>query len=179
MQIVGLKGDRVRLVPPERERHFDNALAWMNNPEITARLAHNLGVSRLQEEEFFDRIERSRDPEMNWAIHAEDDRHIGFIGLHFINWKDRSTIGGLVIGDRSAWGRGYATDAVRTRSRFVFEQLGLHRLEGHTFNPAMRRVYEKCGYQHEGTARQKVWRDGRWHDVDYYALLAADHFGQP
>ena len=35
-------------------------------------------------------------------------------------------------------------------------------------NPAMKRVYEKAGYQHEGTARQVYWRDGAWHDVELY-----------
>ena len=68
-----------------------------------------------------------------------------------------------MIGERSAWGKGYATDAVRVRTRFAFGELGLHRIEGHTMNPAMKRVYEKCGYQHEGVARRKFWRDGRWH----------------
>ena len=41
-------------------------------------------------------------------------------------------------------------------------------------NPAMKRVYEKCGYCHEGLARRKFWRDGRWHDADLFAILGAD-----
>ena len=60
------------------------------------------------------------------------------------------------------------------RTRFAFEQLGLHRVEGHTFNPAMRRVYEKCGYTFEGVQRSKFWRDGRWHDVALYAILEGE-----
>lgn len=63
---------------------------------------------------------------------------------------------------------------IRTRLRFAFDQLNLHRVEGHTVNPAMRRVYEKCGYRHEGTWRQKLWRDGRWHDADFFAALQGD-----
>ncbi|HEV3167932.1 MAG TPA: GNAT family protein [Isosphaeraceae bacterium] len=176
MDVIGLKGERVRLVPPDRERHLENGLRWMNDPEVTGTIELNFGITRRQEEKFFEHIELDRETQMHWAIVTEDDRHIGFIGLHLINWRHRSTSGGLLIGERADWGRGYATDAVRTRTRFVFEQMGLHRLEGHTFNPAMRRVYEKCGYHHEGTARQKMWRDGRWHDVELYAILAADHF---
>ena len=101
-------------------------------------------------------------------------RHIGFIGLHAINWRHRSATGGLVLGERDVWGRGYATDAVRVRTRFAFDRLNLHRIEGHTTNPAMRRVYEKCGYHHEGTLRQKFWRDGQWLDAEFYAILQAD-----
>ncbi len=177
MPIIGLKGERVRLVPPDRTLHLENALNWMNDPEITATLKINFGVTRRQEELFFEKIETQRQNDFTWAILDEAESHIGFIGLHEINWRHRWTIGGLVIGERSAWGRGYSTDAVRVRTRFAFDTLGLHRIEGHTMNPSMKRVYEKCGYHHEGIARRKFWRDGRWHDADLYAILDDDWFG--
>ena len=56
--IIGWKGERVRLVPPDRALHLENALRWMNDPEVTAALKFNLGASRRQEEAFFDRIEK-------------------------------------------------------------------------------------------------------------------------
>ncbi len=176
MDVVGLKGESVRLVPSQASSHLENALRWMNDPEVTARLDLNLGVTRRQEEAYFEHIETRRENDLHWAILAEDGSHIGFIALHQIQWRARSGIGGLVIGERNAWGRGYASDAVRVRTRFAFEQLGLHRIEGHTINPAMRRVYEKCGYRHEGVARQKMWRDGNWFDADLFAILETDHF---
>ncbi len=172
--IVGLAGDRVRLVPPDRAAHFDNALQWINDPAVNATTARNWGASPAEERAFFDRIEADRDTMLTWAIHAEDGRHVGFIDLRDISWRFRLATGGLMIGDRSAWGRGYATDAVRVRTRFAFDDLGLHRIEGHTFNPVMRRVYEKCGYTLEGVARQKLWRGGRWHDAACYAILDTD-----
>ncbi len=174
MHIIGLKGERVRLVPPDRALHLENALGWLNDPEVTATLKLNLGVTRRQEEQFFDDIESERRTEFVWAILDETDRHIGFIGLEAVNWRNRWANGGLFIGNRAAWGRGYATDAVRVRTRFAFGELGLHRIEGHTMNPSMKRVYEKCGYKHEGVARSKFYRDGRWHDADLYAILDAD-----
>ena len=146
--LVGWKGELVRLVPPDRTLHFENALRWMNDPEITATLEFNLGFSRKQEEAFFDRIEGQNDTDFTWAILDQASRHIGFIGLHAINSRHRAGTGGILIGERSAWGHGHATDAVRVRTWFAFAQLGLHRINGHTFNPAMKRVYEKCGYRH-------------------------------
>ncbi len=172
--VVGWRGERVRLVPPDRALHLENALVWMNDPDVTAMIEFNLGISRKQEEAFFDRIESQSDHDFTWAILDEADRHIGFIALHAINWRNRAGVGGLVIGDRPCWGRGYATDAVRVRSRFAFTQLGLHRINGHTFNPAMKRVYQKCGYRHEGTAREMFFRDGQWHDVDLFGILETD-----
>jgi [ribosomal protein S5]-alanine N-acetyltransferase len=174
MEIVGLRGERVRLVPPDRTLHLDNALVWLNDPEVTATLKFNLGFSRRQEEQFFDQIETRSGSDFVWAILDEHRRHIGFIGLHGINWRNRWAHGGIFIGDRSAWGHGYASDAVRVRTRFAFGELGLHRIEGHTMNPSMKRVYEKCGYRHEGVARRKFWRAGAWFDADLYALLIDD-----
>jgi ribosomal-protein-alanine N-acetyltransferase len=174
MAIVGVRGEHVRLVPPDRTLHLENALAWLNDPEITATIKMSLGVTRRQEELFFDQIETKRDNDFVWAIVDPDDRHIGFIGLHEINWRNRSATGGLVIGEKSAWGRGFATDAVGARTRFAFGELGLHRIAGHTINAAMKRVYVKCGYQHEGIARRAFWRQGRWHDADLFAILDED-----
>jgi RimJ/RimL family protein N-acetyltransferase len=176
MDVVGLRGERVRLVPSEPALHLENALRWFNDPEVTARLAFNRGVTRREEELFFERMATQRETDLSWAIVADDLGHIGFIALHQIHWPLRTATGGLLIGERTAWGKGFATDAVRVRTKFAFEQLGLHRVEGHTFNPAMARVYEKCGYVKEGVARQKLWRDSRWHDAQLYAVLDADYF---
>ncbi len=176
METIGLRGERVRLVPSEAREHLENALRWFNDPVVTARLDYFMGMTRREEEIFFERMATQRESDLHWAILDPKDRHIGFIAFHQMDWRQRCAVGGMVLGERDAWGKGYATDAVRVRTRFGFEQLGLHRIEGHTFNPGMRRVYEKTGYRHEGTARQKRWRDGRWHDVDLYAVLDEDYF---
>ena len=109
-----------------------------------------------------------------WAIVDEKGRHIGFIGLHEINWRNRWALGGLVIGDRSAWGKGYATDAVRVRTALRLWRARVAPIEGHTMNPAMKRVFEKAGYQLEGVARRKFSHNGRWHDAILYGLLAEE-----
>src|SRR5439155_1680632 len=116
----------------------------------------------------------SRETDLHWALLAEGLGHVGFIALHAIDWRNRSATGGLILGERSAWGQGLATEAVRVRTRFAFDQLGLHRIEGHTVNPAMRRVYIKAGYRDEGVARQKLWRDGRWLDAYLFSVLETD-----
>jgi RimJ/RimL family protein N-acetyltransferase len=176
MEIAGLRGERVRLVPSEAEQHLENALRWFNDPEVTNLLDVFWGVTRGEEVAFFERMATQRENNLQWALLNENDRHIGFIALHNIDWRTRCASGGLMIGERSVWGQGYASDAVRTRTRFAFDQLGLHRIEGHTLNPAMRRVYEKCGYRHEGTARKHRWRNGQWLDVERYAILEEDYF---
>ena len=170
----GLEGPRVRLVPSERSLHLENALRWFNDPRVTAKLAQNAGLTRRMAAGFFDRVEADRDADFHWAILDESRTHVGFIALHDVNWRLRSATGGLMIGEPDAWGRGYATEVVRLRTRFAFDEMGLHRIEGHTIHPGMARVFEKCGYVREGTARAKIWRGGRWHDAALYAILDSD-----
>jgi RimJ/RimL family protein N-acetyltransferase len=176
--IAGFRGERIRLVPLDRALHLENALRWLNDPDVATTLAVHLGVSRAQENEFFDKMERPPRDARSWAILDETSRHIGFAALTQVDWATRSALGGIVIGEKDAWGKGYATDVLRTRARIFFEELGMHRLEGHTINPAMRRVYEKAGYVAEGVARQKAFRGGRWHDAWVYAMLEEDWFGR-
>lgn len=175
MNTFGWKGERVRLVPLERPLHLENALRWLNDTSIVATVEFNWGVTRRQEELFFERIETERESELHWAILDDSDVHVGIISLKSIHWRLRLAEGGILIGERAAWGRGLATDAIRVRTRIAFDELGLHRVEGHTINPAMCRVFEKCGYRREGTQRKKFWRGGRWHDVALYAILDEDH----
>jgi len=178
MEIVGLRGEKIRLVPVDRSVHFDNALRWMNDPDVTRFLLHSAGVTPGMEEEWFQKAQK-RDTDYAWAIHDDRNRHIGFTGLHRIEWRDRRAVSGIIIGDKEAWGRGYATDAMRVRTKFGFEVLNLHRIESEALieNIASQRALEKAGYKREGVFRKRVWIEGQWHDTIRYAILDEDYFG--
>ncbi|MBM3470915.1 MAG: GNAT family N-acetyltransferase [Armatimonadetes bacterium] len=177
MEIVGLRGEKVRLVPVDRSLHFDNALRWMNDPEVTRYLNLSTGVTPGMEEEWIQRVQK-RDNDFTWAIHDERNRHIGFTGLHGIDWRQRRATSGIVIGDKDAWGQGYATDVLRVRTKFAFETLNLHRVESEALadNRASQQALEKAGYKREGVFRKRIWAEGRWHDTIRYAILDEDYF---
>ncbi|MDR5682415.1 MAG: hypothetical protein QN163_00080 [Armatimonadota bacterium] len=72
MGALGLRGERIRLVPPDRHDHLDNAWRWMNDPDVTSTLLRCFGVTRGQEAEWFDRIEKDFGREaFVWAILTE------------------------------------------------------------------------------------------------------------
>jgi len=54
--------------------------------------------------------------------------------------------------------------------------VGLHRvsLGVYDFNPRAQRVYEKCGFSHEGRLREALRWDGQWHDELLMAVLHSD-----
>ena len=115
--------------------------------------------------------------EFVWAILDEQDRHIGFAWIHNIDWRYRVAVTGTVIGERSAWNKGYGSEAMKLRAQFAFEILGLHRLEAEAIadNKRSVRALERAGYRREGVARQKVWARGKWHDLVLLGMLDEDY----
>lgn len=70
-------------------------------------------------------------------------------------------------------GQGVMTEAVNLMVRYLFETKNINRIRLviHPGNTASRRLAEKCGFQHEGTARGAWYNQGRHHDVEIYAIL--------
>ena len=176
--IVGLKGERVRLVPPDKTQHLENSIRWLNDPDVVQYLMMTTGITRAMEEVWFDRMAK-REHDWVWAILDEHERHIGYSAIHRINWRLRLASTGTVIGEKAAWRKGYGSDSMRVRTKFAFETLGLHRLESEARidNVGSQRSLEKAGYKREGIARKKLFWEGRWFDTVLYGMLDEDYFG--
>jgi len=73
-------------------------------------------------------------------------------------------------------GKGVATEAVNLLVRYLFETRRVNRIRLiiHPDNAASRRLAEKCGFQHECTARGAWYHRGTHQDVEVYAILHED-----
>ncbi len=173
-----LIGERVRLRGIERE-DLPTFVRWFNDPEVRQYLMMYEPMSMAKEERWFEEmLERKND--FVFAIEAQIGEQwvfIGNVGLHRIDWKNRTAMFGIALGEKAYWGQGFGTDATRTMLRFAFEELNLHRveLEVFDFNPRAMRSYEKAGFRHEGTRRQALFRHGRYHDVHLMSILQSEY----
>ena len=163
----GWQGELVRLVPIDKEKHLDNAQRWMNDSEITGNLlVGDLPITKLAESEWFDRNSKLSDDGVTFAVELLNGEHIGFSGIHQINWRDRSAITGTVIGVSSHWGKGLGSDAARVRTRYCFEVLGLRYLMSAVLegNERSLGMLKKAGYQECGRYPKRIWKRGRYVD---------------
>jgi RimJ/RimL family protein N-acetyltransferase len=73
-------------------------------------------------------------------------------------------------------GKGAASEAVTLLVRYLFESKRVNRIRLviHPGNAASRRLAEKCGFKHEGTARGAWYHRGAHRDVEIYAILHDD-----
>jgi len=93
----------------------------------------------------------------------EDDRLIGFVALHSIEWNNQVGLLAIGIGEPSYRGRGYGADALRLVLRYAFDELNLHRvgLDVIDNNAQAIQAYERVGFKREGVQREAVLRDGQ------------------
>ena len=171
---MGWAGELARLVPLDKSRHLENAVGWLNDEETTRWLLIDAPVSRVYEEEFFDRVARGSDgQDAVFAIETLDGQHIGFAGAHHIAWPHGHAETGMFIGPADVRGKGFGTDAMRVRTRWAFEVYGLRLLYSRPFaeNAASIRALERVGYRRVGTWPKFFWKRGAFRDV---ALMALD-----
>lgn len=101
---------------------------------------------------------------------------VGTIGLHYVEWFDRSAELGYWIASGSE-GRGLVTRAARALLTFAFGTVGLHRVVVRCAvgNERSARVAERLGMRREGLLREAHYVGGRFLDQHLYALLRHEH----
>src|SRR5947209_989515 len=105
---------------------------WFADAEVIKYLFMRFAISEQQEEDWYQGLSTS-DNGVGWKIVAEG-RTIGSTNLHQIDWLNRHAGSGLIIGEKDAWGKGYASEAVALRTAYAFEELNLERLETESFD---------------------------------------------
>lgn len=169
----GWEGEKVRLVPLDKARHLANAVAWMNDPEVTAwTLVGDLPLTSLAEEEFFDQAMRTDPARITFAVETPGGEHVGFTGFHHVDYQNGVGSTGAVIGRRDLWGRGLGGDLVAVRTRYAFEVLGLRLLLSEVMdgNTASVRMLTRAGYREVGRIPRRYFKRGAFRDALTFAL---------
>ncbi len=103
-------------------------------------------------------------------------RPIGFTDLFEIDWRARTAIFGILIGEADARGRGYGTETAQLMLDYAFTALGFHSvmLSVDAFNLAGQAAYRKAGFKEFGRRRQSSFLNGVMHDIVYMDCLASE-----
>lgn len=172
----GWEGEKVRLVPLDKERHLGNAVLWMNDTDVTqTTLSGDLPITRVAEEDYFDRMAApagAHPSDVVLAVETHGGEHIGLASLHRIEWRHGVAISGTVIGPSEFRRKGYGTDAARVRTRYAFEVLGLRMLLSEVFaeNAASLAMLKRAGYREAGRIPRRYWKRGAFRDVVILAV---------
>jgi RimJ/RimL family protein N-acetyltransferase len=166
-----LEGERVRLRPVE-ESDLPHFVRWLPDPELNRWLEHMENPPTLEEEYEWWHEKRSDPDCVLWAIEGAEGRLVGTIELRLTLRAERAELG-VAIHDRTQWGKGLGTEAVRLVVDYAFEELNLNRVELTTDEENARaiRCYEKVGFEREGLLRQHRLLDGRFGNTVVMGIL--------
>jgi RimJ/RimL family protein N-acetyltransferase len=174
--IVNFTGEQVMLGPIQREQ-VPLFLRWMNDISTVSKLGAPIRPLTLEQETAWFEGAATDENRYTFAVYERaSGRLIGTCGLHEIDWRNRRTELGILIGEPDARGRGYGTEAMRLLLDYAFTVLGLHSvmLTVYAFNPAARRSYEKAGFREIGRRRDSRWCNGRYWDEIFMDILAEE-----
>jgi ribosomal-protein-alanine N-acetyltransferase len=170
-----LIGSKVYLRPLEKA-DAPLIVPWFNDQEVIRTLHRYRPLTLKEEEEFLEQVMRDEGNVALGIVLRETDRLIGVTGLHHTDFRNRHCSFGILIGEKTEWGKGYGTEATGLVVRYAFETLNLNRvwLQAYEYNQGGLRAYEKVGFQREGVQRQDCFREGRYWDTILMAILRED-----
>jgi diamine N-acetyltransferase len=170
--VVFLSGERTYLRPIEPD---DVALfyRWVNDPETRGLIGETRPSTYADTLAFYEKIQKEADRVWLAVVLRETGQVIGETGLLRMCPAWRTTDWSLIIGEKSARGRGYGTEAARLMLDYAFGTQNFHRVAIGVvgFNSGALRFYERLGFQREGVQRQGYYFDHRYHDFVMMSLL--------
>lgn len=168
-----IRGSRVHLRAIERA-DLPAFHRWFNDPDVTRFLGIPFPALSFEDEErFFENLRGNSSRRAYAIVVAEGDRLIGNCELRGLRVGGYDAELGIAIGEKTAWGMGYGSEAVELLLRVGFDGLRLHRiwLTVAEYNERGIAAYTKCGFQIEGRLREDRFIDGRWHDTVIMGIL--------
>jgi RimJ/RimL family protein N-acetyltransferase len=103
---------------------------------------------------------------------------VGYVQLFFIDEYERRAELGVLVGEKSLWGRGIASAALLIILDYAFTVRNLARVyaEVYGFNQRSLRLMERVGFQKEGILRQHEIHNGVRQDMHFFGILKPEFY---
>jgi ribosomal-protein-alanine N-acetyltransferase len=151
MKAPYLKSSRIYLKPIGLEHLTSYYVNWLNDPDVNKFLDSGGDYTIELLEKFL--IEMIEKDILFWAIHLnENNKHIGNIKIDPVNSKHGLAEYGILMGDKTEWGKGFAKEASQIVIDYCFQVLNIRKMILGVVEDNQNAVelYKKLGFQIEG-----------------------------
>ena len=171
--IINLETKRLVLKPLGLEFLSKIYLSWMQDNQVVHYMDTGGADYTLQMlEDYLTRIENNKI--FSWAIILKNtNKHIGNIKIDPINFRHLYGEYGIMIGDKTTWGKGYAKEASIEVINFCFTRLSLRKINLGVFanNIKALSLYKSIGFIEEGRFKKHELIHGTYTDKVRMALF--------
>ncbi len=171
-----LESERLTYKPLDTGFCTDQYLAWLNDKEVTRYLEIFEPYTMEQLKDYLQAVEKN--PKLLfWAILLKNGKHIGNIKVDPINRRHGYGEYGIMMGEKSEWGKGYAGEATNTILEYCFKEEGLRKVTLGVVadNLAAVNLYKKLGFKEEGLYKSHGLYNGKYCDILRMAIFNPSH----
>ena len=146
-----------------------------NDPTTWINLTDIEPIDSESQQQWFQSLVGRRDRTYLVACDAEYD-FLGITRMDEIDQTNRSIrVGCDIVPERR--GQGYGSKVFAAVLKYSFDYMNMHRvwLAVLDYNQVGIKLYEKHGFQKEGSYRDAIFRDGRYHDYTIMSLLEEEY----
>ena len=127
MRAIILESERLILQPLSKKHLSNNYVSWLNDPLVSQYLESG-GDYTIEKLRNFIEMNVKKDI-FFWAIHIKDsNKHIGNIKIDPIDEILNSGEYGIMMGEKTEWGKGYAKEASLLVIKYCFQNLSLSQI---------------------------------------------------
>lgn len=156
-----------------REDDIEMVRMWRMHPEITKYMYTDPVISAEDQRRWYKRINESED--VYWIIEQEGVP-VGLASL--VEWDKNNNIvmGNSYIVERNKDTLKLAVNLQINMFYYAFEIMKVNKVYGEIMaeNVGVLRSLELCGSKQEGVLREKVYKNGKYHDIVMHGIIRSD-----
>tara|TARA_B110000503_G_C7011170_1_gene355753 strand:+ start:184 stop:726 length:543 start_codon:yes stop_codon:yes gene_type:complete len=167
MPVPTLESERLILHPLSLLHLSQEYVNWLNDEEASRYISYFEGHTTTFNElkNYLEDVEKK--DILFWGIHTRaSGKHIGNIKIDPVVKKFGLCEYGILIGDKSEWGKGYAKEASQLIIDYCFNVLNLRKMTlGVTAcNESAVKLYKNLGFEIEGIFKNQEFHFGKYQD---------------
>ena len=173
-----LKSHKIYLRNPIEDDFVNqNWHSWFNDQNTTKFNQHGIyPISREEEIKFRSKLESSKSTISLAIVELKNDRLVGTASLYNIDLINRRCNISIAIGEKSYISTGI--EAYGLLIEHAFNRLNINRIQDGTHEKLIKflQMLKSIGFKKDGICKEYYFRDGKYHDLIMFSILAKDFY---
>ena len=169
-----LESERLLLRPVALADVNETYRSWMNDPAVMQYTESRFQTHSLEQiRQYVLSVQADESSCFFAIIEKKTGKHIGNIKIGHIHPVHRHADVGIILGDKTCWGKGYAAESLRLVAGYARQSLQLHKLMAGIYanNIGSIQAFLKAGFVAEGRFACHWFCDGEYVDGLQMGLL--------
>ena len=154
-----------------------NYLKWLQDSDVNYFLETRYETQSLKKIKNYVKLCNNSGTIYLLGIFTKTDIHVGNIKLGPIKINHSVASVSIFLGDKKYWGRGIASDAINSLTRFSFIDLALNKLIAGMYskNESSLKAFKKVGFVEEGLRKKHYKLESDFIDIIELGLLSEEY----